>query len=467
MSDSMMPISEDALHHRTLLFELSKPVILSPAKFEEVWPYVDSVYRTLRGVELKCNGTIRVQKYECRLRKSSKSGTAKVAPDGKIIKRRHSSIRDKDLCHVQIKVSRPVDGSAVTIERFNEHSHSHDIEESFRVKKPSILLGFIKCEAGKNYSAAQIYHAFRGAGTHEGSERLQELGGSSLKRFGIPLYQFIERSLIPEPTINYRQDILNLKRGLHATDVRGLPRGQQFQDDVREARDLLMEKGWLFEELRILDSQKEERWVLVFAQPARLSTLIRRGWFTQFDATHKLNHWGHHMFSFLVRNEYNIWIPTAHLVVERENGEIIAEGLKHIKNWCAGKWQPRYVLTDDSAIEQRAIRLAFPGLTAGEQEVEHLLCSVHSNQTLLRRLGSDAYKPIYQLLKHAMYCLTKIKNRELCDQAVHIASTIDDSGKIAKYVQTFWHQRASKWAMYARQHSPLLLQVTTTNACEA
>ena len=258
-----------------------------------------------------------------------------------------------------------------------------------------------------------------------------------------------------------------MKRGLHATDVRGLPRGQQFQDDVCEARDLLIERGWLFEELRILDTQKEERWGLVFAQPDRLSTLIRRGWFTQFDATHKLNQWGHNMFSFLVRNEYNIWIPTAHLVVERENGEIIAEGLKHIKHWCAGKWQPRYVLTDNSAIEQRAIRLAFPGLTAGELEVEHLLCSVHSNRTLLRRLGSDAHKPIYQLLKHAMYCLTKIKNRELCDQAVHIASTIDDSGKTAKYVQMFWHQTASKWAMYARQHSPLLLQVTTTNACEA
>ena len=88
-----------------------------------------------------------------------------------------------------------------------------------------------------------------------------------------------------------------------------------------------------------------------------------------------------------------------------------------------GKWQPRYVLTDDSAIEQRAIRLAFPGLSAGEQEVTHLLCSVHSNRTLLRRLGSNTNKPIYQLLKHAIYCLTKIKSRELCDQVVQVAPT--------------------------------------------
>ncbi|KAF8435878.1 hypothetical protein BGX38DRAFT_1216159, partial [Terfezia claveryi] len=49
-------------------------------------------------------------------------------------------------------------------------------------------------------------------------------------------------------------------------------------------------------------------------------------------------------------------------------------------------------MTDDSAIEQRAIRLAFPSLNAGEQEVAHLLCSVHSNRTLLRRLGSTGFR---------------------------------------------------------------------------
>ena len=116
--------------------------------------------------------TIRVQKYECRPRKSTKSGTvtAKVDSEGKIIKRRNSSICDKDLCHVRIKVSRPDDSTVVTIERFDKYIHTHDIEESFRIKKPSILLGYIKSEAAKNYSAAQIYHAFRGAGTHEGSE---------------------------------------------------------------------------------------------------------------------------------------------------------------------------------------------------------------------------------------------------------------------------------------------------------
>ena len=66
-----------------------------------------------------------------------------------------------------------------------------------------------------------------------------------------------------------------------------------------------------------------------------------------------------------------------------------------------------------------------------------------------------------------MYCLTRIKNRELCEEAMQVAAMIDPSGNTAKYVYNYWVQTALKWAMCERQHSPLLLQVTTTNACEA
>jgi len=154
---------------------------MSPKTFDEIWPYVDSVYTKLQQELLQAHGTVRVQKYECRLRKSKKSSTTQDT-DGKVIKRRHSSIRDAHLCNVRIKVSRPVDGTVVIIERLDEHTHTHDIEESFRIKKPSILRDYIKTEAAKNYSAAQIYHAVRGAGTQEGAEQLGEIGGSSLKR---------------------------------------------------------------------------------------------------------------------------------------------------------------------------------------------------------------------------------------------------------------------------------------------
>lgn len=77
-----------------------------------------------------------------------------------------------------------------------------------------------------------------------------------------------------------RQDIVNSKRGIKSTDVRTLSYGTLFQDDVLNTCNLLTERGWLFKELHILDSQKEQRWGLVFAHPTRLLILQRRGWFT-------------------------------------------------------------------------------------------------------------------------------------------------------------------------------------------
>ncbi|RPB24047.1 hypothetical protein L211DRAFT_837946 [Terfezia boudieri ATCC MYA-4762] len=62
-----------------------------------------------------------------------------------------------------------------------------------------------------------------------------------------------------------------------------------------------------------------------------------------------------------------------------------------------------------------------------------------------------------------MYCFTGVTNRELCEQAIQ--ATTDEN--TANYVWTYWLETAPKWAMYARQHSPFLLQVTTTNTCEA
>ena len=67
---------------------------------------------------------LRIQKYECGLHKSSKSSNAKVA-EGKVIKSRHSSIRHRDLCHVQTKVSKQKGGSAGTIEQLNQHTHMY------------------------------------------------------------------------------------------------------------------------------------------------------------------------------------------------------------------------------------------------------------------------------------------------------------------------------------------------------
>ena len=67
----MIPISSNGLNYRNLLFNLDKPINISPEILDEVWPYVDSVYAKLCSEELQAFGTVRVQTFECRLRKST------------------------------------------------------------------------------------------------------------------------------------------------------------------------------------------------------------------------------------------------------------------------------------------------------------------------------------------------------------------------------------------------------------
>jgi len=55
MSDIMMPLPPDALYWRTKLFELCDPVTMSPEKFDQMRPLVDSVCSKTQGKLLQNN----------------------------------------------------------------------------------------------------------------------------------------------------------------------------------------------------------------------------------------------------------------------------------------------------------------------------------------------------------------------------------------------------------------------------
>ena len=95
------------------------------------------------------------------------------------IKRRNSTIRKKDQCLVTVKLTRQITGSnpTVTLERKDEHKHLHSLETSFMVKKSKHVQELIKKETAKNYSAAQIFHSIRRAGTEAGTSLLDAAGG--------------------------------------------------------------------------------------------------------------------------------------------------------------------------------------------------------------------------------------------------------------------------------------------------
>ena len=63
----------------------------------------------------------------------------------------------------------------------------------------------------------------------------------------------------------------------------------------------------------------------------------------------------------------------------------------------------------------------------------------------------------------AMYKLTHIGCKQLIHQAIMKLST--ESKK--NYIRRYWLGNSAKWAIWSRQHSPLLLQITSTSPVES
>jgi len=198
---------------------------------------------------------------------------------------------------------------------------------------------------------------------------------------------------------------------------------------------------------------------LAFAHPDRLLMLRRRGYFTLMDATLNMNYLKWYLTTLMVRTEYASWIPVAHFLHQFQDSDIIATGLRKIKEWCGNQWLLRYILTDDSAGEQCAVRKAFPGLIAGEQEVTHILCTVHSERTMRRTLAGSRYE---EVRKHLLVAMRVRRTQAGCMESVRAAIKASPKEKTA-YIEKEWLATCSQWAMYARQHSSLLIQVGQEN----
>ena len=106
------------------------------------------------------------------------------------------------------------------------------------------------------------------------------------------------------------------------------------------------------------------------------------------DATHQTNWLGWLLCTVMVRDAYGSWLPYSHFLTQFSDADIVAEALSTIKTWVKvdmrKEWDCRYFMTDDSAVEQKAVRETF-----GEVYVTHLLCRVYCDRTLQRNFAGD------------------------------------------------------------------------------
>ncbi|KAK9233853.1 hypothetical protein V1525DRAFT_392049 [Lipomyces kononenkoae] len=138
-----------------------------------------------------------------------------------------------------------------------------------------------------------------------------------------------------------------------------------------------------------------------------------------------------------------------------EKSDILCKALETLKLWAKDG--------TPSATEQKAVKLAFPGLEAGEVILEHLLCKVHAMRTLKRRLNTTATK---RCQRHLMNALLSKTTEIGCDNEIDLAMRAAPTDRDRDYIRKEWQERKKMWAAYARHHSAILLQIDTTNCVE-
>ena len=71
--------------------------------------------------------------------------------------------------------------------------------------------------------------------------------------------------------------------------------------------------------------------------------------------------------------------------------------------------------------------------------------------------------PILNKMIHAMHKKTQIRCEEIVCDTINTCPVQAN----AKYISRNYQKNSRQWSLWARQHSPLLLQITSTNALES
>ena len=347
-------------------------------------------------------------------------------------KRRITKIRQPGLCLAKINVFWVASSNIVRIERYKDSpDHTHTLLEVDRIKRPKAIRRLVEIEAVKNYSPPAITSAVKEYAT-------LKLGLGECAR-----------------ELN-RKEVTNIKYKIRGPMESHLVGNSVLKSDISDSVSYLTEHGYFVESYHV--PQRSTKGI-VFAHPYQLNKLERHGWLTLIDSTHKTNRYDWRLFTLYVRDTYGCWNVGAHFFASTEDADTVTEALRIIRNKCC-RWSPRYVLSDQSSIEAKSIKRTFPGIIAGEQECQILLCVVHVMRLWMQKIHD---KNTRDIMIAAMHKRTKIGCENLVQDAINRCPV----PTIQNYIKRNYTKNTNKWALWARQHSPLLLQVMSTNPLES
>jgi len=116
-----------------------------------------------------------------------------------------------------------------------------------------------------------------------------------------------------------------------------------------------------------------------------------------------------------IRDDFGCWDVGAHFFVSGEDGDSVGMALKIVRQ-LERRWIPRYIPADQSSVEANSIQLAFPGLSAGEQECDVILCTVHVMRTWMKKIY---HLKTRERMILAMHKRTKAGCEQIIQQAIN------------------------------------------------
>ncbi len=350
--DILDSVISDIKSIRKKLFLLNKKLIMmSIDEFNINWPYVNNIW-CCQNVQTYSNCV--VLNYLC-----CQYWKKWISVQKDFLVSWQCSVRAEQQCKVSFTVTHFLNESAVTLQwNSNWTKHTHTLKKIDCLKRNSKLCEIAVLKVSKNYSPITITQIM---------QKNNEMKNS-------------DRAYMTQMNIqNAEQAWKQLNSDKHIAESK-----LSWLIQLAEAVNYLNLCGFDTQWLKIPIKDKLNSESVIF----ELLNQIKKLWccehLTIMNFTHCTNALRWYLYTMMVQDKFESWISVIHLLFTHENSDILKKALQQLKIWCMRGWNLYYMLIDDSATEQTAVKKAFLKLKAKKQKVNHLLCKVHSNCTLQR-----------------------------------------------------------------------------------
>ena len=458
---------------RELLFNVHRSVELPTKEFEDDWwPLISNAWTCNSGPKPTPVGAPLgyIRSYSCRLATKYSPKPKDISNDTPDTKRRKRISRVPCECQAAIKITHVTATGITTVER-NHHDtpavHTHSLADVDKVRRPAAIKALIGKETLKSNSPLETIASIRQLAEENG---LGEVAA------------FVTRT-----------ELVNTRRKQRQTELKPLVGDVHFGGEVRATAELLATKGYqwlsfggtaasvLTSVIPLINSDglgssssssstnnsnseiTDPAQGLVFAQPQQLAKLSTHGWLTLIGSVEDANKHGWKLFTLFVRDCLGCWDSGAHFFVSVTNSSTIAQALQLVRQ-LAHSWQPRYMLTDRSPAVTAGIETIFPRATHREQQEEQHVCEVifsmtHTIQAWKRSITDPQ---ALQMMIQALHCRTRLGFEYIIEKALSGCNNQATKQHIKDCIAS-----TDRWALFARQESPFLLQAASLSVLDA